>query len=317
MQRLIFTILPKTAFGTPFAGDTLFGQCCWAIRHLFGEAKLTQLLEGYTENKPFLVVSDAFPKRFLARPTVPAEMLGFDCSDTKQRKQQKAKKWFPQSVLKKPLNQWANDAKTETEMLADLKLDGQFLKNLAQDHNSLNRLTGTTGSSDGFAPFQRETFWYHPKIQLSLVIELDEARLTLKEFEDVLNWVSLHGYGKEASAGLGKFEIEAVEVQAVEQTENANAWLTLSACAPKGLDWKTDDCYYQVLTRFGRHGDLAVHKEGGAFKNPVLFAGTSAVLTPKTMTSNRFTGQGITGVSKTITQTVHQGYAPIYAVRME
>lgn len=319
MTRLIFTLSPKTAFGTPLAGDTLFGQCCWVIRHLFGEQKLTQLLDGYiSKNKPFMVISDAMPQGFLPRPSVPSELLGFDNSDTKQRKAQKAKKWFPESVLQKPLLEWAIDAKTETEMLADLKLKGQFLKHEAQDHNSLSRLTGTTGSSDGFAPFQRQTFWYHPEIKLSLVIELDVDRFSVEQLSEVLNWIGLHGYGKEASAGLGKFEVDAVCETTPKTVENPNAWLTLSPCAPQGLSWHSHRCYYQVLTRFGRHGDLAVHKAGGAFKNPVLMAAAGAILTPKeTNGLQGFTGQGITGVSQTITQTVHQGYAPVYPVCLE
>jgi CRISPR-associated protein Csm4 len=61
-----------------------------------------------------------------------------------------------------------------------------------------------------------------------------------------------------------------------------------------------------------------VHKAGGAFKNPVLMAGTGAILTPQeTNRLQGFTGQGITGVSQTITQTVHQGYAPVYPVCLE
>lgn len=318
MQRLIFTLTPKTAFATPLAGDTLFGQCCWAIRHLFTEEKLTQLLAGYLENKPFMVVSDAMPQGFLPRPTLPTERLGFDTSDTKQRKVQKAKKWFPESVLSLPLNAWTEKkALTESEMLNAMNLTGQYLKTEAQDHNSLNRLTGTTGAGEGFAPFQRQTFWYHPEIKLSVVIELDTERLSIEKLTDVLNWIGLHGYGKEASCGLGKFEIELSDTVQPELVEG-DALLTLAPCAPQNLSWKSEDCYYQILTRFGRHGDLAVHKAGGAFKNPVLMAASGAILTPKETNSLQgFTGQGISGVSKTIAATVHQGYAPVYPVRLE
>ncbi len=318
MERLVFTLTPKTAFATPLAGDTLFGQCCWAIRHLFGEAKLTELLTGYTENKPFMVVADVMPQGFLSRPTVPSELLGFDSSDTKQRKAQKAEKWFPEIVLTKPLNEWAKFARTEKEMLKAMDLTGVYLKTEAQDHNSLNRLTGTTGGDLGFAPFQRQTFWYNPKVKLSLVVEFDSNRLSAEDLLETLNWIGLHGYGKEASCGLGKFEIELTQAQVKpEIVGNPNAWLTLAPCAPQKLSWHAARCYYQVLTRFGRHGDIAVHQSGGVFKNPVLMAGTGAILTPKeSHTAQGFTGQGITGVSKTIMATVHQGYAPVYPVEM-
>ncbi|MDP2903134.1 MAG: CRISPR-associated protein Csm7 [Methylovulum sp.] len=334
MERLIFTLTPKTAFATPLAGDTLFGQACWAIRHCFSEAKLTALLAGYTENKPFMVLSDAMPQGFLSRPTLPSELLGFE-QDAKQRKIQKAKKWFPESVLATPLNQWAKAALTEGEMLDTLKLpepsnaNYKVLKRLyltkAQDHNSLNRKTGTTGGDEGvFAPFQRQTYWYHPDIQLSLIVELDTERFSVAELTETLHWIGFNGYGKEASCGLGKFAIELavrpepVEGSTVEGTAQPNAWLTLAPCAPQNLSWHALRCYYQTLTRFGRHGDSAVHQRGGAFKNPVLMAATGAVLSPKGENpSQGFTGQGITGVSKTIEATVHQGYAPVYPVRLE
>jgi CRISPR-associated protein Csm4 len=319
MERLIFTLAPQTAFATPLAGDTLFGQCCWAIRHCFGEAKLAELLMGYTDNKPFMVIADAMPQGFLPRPTLPTELLGFDTGDTKQRKAQKGKKWLSESVLTAPLNQWAKEALTESEMLATIKLTGHFLKTEAQDHNSLNRKTGTTGTGEGFAPFQRQTFWYHPEIKLSLIVELDTARLSADDLQEALYWIGLHGYGKEASCGLGKFVIErTVPPEHVKGTDQPNAWLTLAPCAPQGLAWHSERCYYQILTRFGRHGDMAVHRQGGVFKNPVLMAATGAILTPNTTDITQgFIGQGITGVSKTIAATVHQGYAPVYPVRLE
>lgn len=318
MKRLIFTLLPNTAFATPLAGDTLFGQCCWAIRHLHGEAKLTELLTGYTENKPFMVLSDVMPQGFLPHPNVPASLLGFE-NDPLVRKAQKAKKWLPLHVLGQPLNEWTFSACTEEEMLKAMNLTGRYLiDDQSQDHNSLNRLTGTTGGDQGFAPFQRETFWYHPDIQLSLIVELDTTRFSVDALLDVLAWVGLHGYGKEASCGLGKFTISVDEHLTFPTTSNANAWLTFAPCAPQNLSWHSARCFYQILTRFGRHGDIAVHKAGGVFKNPVLMAAAGAILTPKEAdVSQGFTGQGITGVSQTITQTVHQGYAPVYPIHLE
>ena len=70
MERFVFTLVPKTAFATPLAGDTLFGQCCWALRHCFGAEKLTALLTGYTENKPFMVIADAMPQGFFTASNV-------------------------------------------------------------------------------------------------------------------------------------------------------------------------------------------------------------------------------------------------------
>jgi len=329
VKRLTFTLTPKTAFATPLHGDTLFGQCCWAILHLHGEAKLTELLAGYTKNKPFMVVSDALPQGFITRPAMPAELLGFNSDDAKNRKEQKKAKWFPLSVLAKPLNEWGNEAKTDDEMVKtffseqekeECKRKNQkpryLISDEPQDHNSLNRLSGTTGTGDGFAPFQRQTFWYHPNVKLTLLVDLDENCFTINDLLDILQWVGETGYGKEASCGLGKFAVSldnAIRPELVEGQAQANAWLTLAACAPQGLKWNSKNCYYQTFSRFGRHGDRAVH-QGSPFKNPILMAAPFAVLTPEKMTPQHFTGQGLTGLSKTIEQTVHQGYAPVLPV---
>ncbi|MCX7088685.1 MAG: CRISPR-associated protein Csm7, partial [Methylococcales bacterium] len=194
MARLLFTLTPKTAFATPLTGDTLFGQCCWALRHCFGAEKLTELLVGYTEKKPFMVLADALPTGFLPRPTLPSALLGFE-HDPQRRKLQKAKHWFPESVLAAPLCAWAEAALSETEMLKKIGLTGDYCLTDAQDHNSLNRETGTTGKGEGFAPFQRQTFWYHPDITLSLRVELDTNRLSVDDLLEALQWIGLHGYG--------------------------------------------------------------------------------------------------------------------------
>lgn len=325
MKRSIFTLTPKTAFATDLQGDTLFGQCCWAIRRLYGEDRLTELLEGYCDNRPFMVLSNPLPRGFIARPTVSSEILGFDDNNPEQRKIQKGQKWLPLTVLQQPLTQWAAQAKTEKQMMAAiLGVDEQHCKaqyrlEYAQDHNSLNRQTGTTGEGSGFAPFQRQTYWYHPEIKLTLVVELDDSRLQLEELLEVLQWVGFDGYGKEASCGLGKFEIalaDAVHSEVVEAPDQANAWLTLAACAPQGLQWQPERCFYQIFTRFGRHGDVAVH-QGSPFKNPALMAAPFAVLTPAVMNDQGFTGQGLSGISKTIENTVQQGYAPVLPVQLE
>ncbi len=48
MDMITLRIRPLSPFGTPPLGDTLFGQLCWAIRHQSGEARLRELLDGYT-----------------------------------------------------------------------------------------------------------------------------------------------------------------------------------------------------------------------------------------------------------------------------
>jgi CRISPR-associated protein Csm4 len=317
MSRFVIAIKPKTAFATPLVGDTLFGQACWAIRHSLGVSKLTELLEGYTNSKPFMVLSDAHPRGYLKRPCVPFIKLGMDEDNVQKKKAYKAKQWLPEGVLVKPIGQWGDSALTEAEMMHAMGLSGQLLFKYNQSHNSLNRKTGTTGSSSGFAPFNRHVFWYHPEMILTIQIELDESRFTQDELHAVFSQIGLEGFGKEASCGLGKFEVLNMLAGELSSPTQAKSWLTLAPCAPQQLPWNSEECYYQVFTRFGRHGGQAVHKTGGPFKKPVLMADSFAVLTPKVFDPTvGWVGQGLSNISITIPETVHQGYAPVIPVQL-
>jgi CRISPR-associated protein Csm4 len=311
-------IHPRTAFATPLRGDTLFGQCCWAIRNLRDEARLAELLQGYTGGRPFLVLSDPLPEGFLRRPAAPLHLLGLDVDDPRDRKQAKARRWLPEEALKKPVGAWGREALSEAGMMDRLRLQGPFLRHENRTHNSLNRLTGATGTGEaGFAPYDRALIWHHPGVRLAIYAVLDEDRFTLAELREALDCVGQQGYGKEASSGLGKFEVADAAPHEPPRPAAPNAWLSLAPCAPQGMAWNADRCHYETFTRFGRHGDRAVHS-GQPFKSPVLMADSFALLTPAAFdAAARVAGQGIGGVSRAIGAAVHQGYAPVFAVQWE
>ena len=126
------------------------------------------------------------------------------------------------------------------------------------------------------------------------------------------------GFGRDASIGLGKFHVESMEPVILAAYPEPDAWLTLAPCAPQGLGLDAARSFYQVFTRFGRHGDVAVHT-GKPFKSPVLLAQSAAALAPKTYQEQAFVGQGLGGegsLSKAIPETVHQGYAPVVGIRL-
>jgi hypothetical protein len=87
-----FRIKPLSAFGTRPLGDTLFGQMCWALRNRHGEARLAELLTGYTEGRPYAVVSDALPAGHWPRPALPGHWYTMDSEDRKAVKQ---RAWLP------------------------------------------------------------------------------------------------------------------------------------------------------------------------------------------------------------------------------
>lgn len=186
---------------------------------------------------------------------------------------------------------------------------------LPQSHNVIDRRSGTTG--EGFAPYVMTQHWY-ADAPLDIHIALDDSQLSLNELRLLLENIGAFGFGRDASIGLGKFRLDALETQPLREQPQANAWLTLAPCAPQILVFDPDRCFYHVFTRFGRHGDIAVHT-GKPFKTPILLAQTGAVLTPKTYETRSFIGRGLGGdgsLSNAIRETVQQGYTPVVGIRL-
>ena len=117
------------------------------------------------------------------------------------------------------------------------------------------------------------------------------------------------GFGRDASIGLGKFRCE--NPQAFDFTQpNANCYLTLANCAPQGLGLNKEHCYYQITTRFGRHGDIQA-LSSNPFKKPIILAKPAAIFTPENYQPRLFLGNGLDSVSYAQPEAVHQGYAPV------
>lgn len=313
MLTLKARITPLSAFGTQPMGDTFFGQLCWAVRNRHGEERLQALLEGYTQGRPFAVVSDAFPAGYLPRPTLPGHW--FDTVQGEDRKAVKKRAWMPVERLDQPVTSWLLHCKPADEV------PGGAPTMRPQPHNTIQRTTGTTGKGQ-FAPYAMNQLWFDRKdggsVAFDLYLLLDETCLTTDELHQLLEDIGQIGFGRDASIGLGKFRVEELLACEWYRQPQANAWLTLAPCAPQGLGWDSQHSFYQAFTRFGRHGDVGVHF-GNPFKTPILMARTGAVLVPDRFQSTLFIGQGLGGdgsLSKTIEKTVHQGYAPVIGITL-
>ena len=318
-----FTLSPQSAFGTPLVGDSLFGQLCWAIVHRFGEARLNELLDGYTEQCPFMIVSDCFPQGYLPLPTLPSRFWKPDGSHKIDRKKLKKIQWIKwEEAQQNSVDLWQIFALAHQQEIDDEnekhKNDRNYEKKAifpkeSQDqyHNTIDRTTGTTGTSEAFTPYSTELTWYKREQKCDLYIVLDPTRFSLSDLKQILEDVGDFGFGRDASIGLGKFTV-AEEVQAVEfKQENANCYFTLANSAPQGLGLNKDNSYYQITTRFGRHGDIQA-LSSSPFKKPIILAKPAAIFTPNEYKERLFLGNGLTQISTAQTNAVHQGYAPVF-----
>ena len=327
MQMLSYPLRPLSAFGTPLAGDTLFGQLCWTLRHQLGNARLNDLLVGYTNGAPFMVVSDALPADHVPLPSAPSGL--WQQTANADRKVLKKKKWVPIAMLDTPFAAWQASARSDGEVAAPWMKEwaeqakhrdtkGSSQTERAQPHNTINRQTGTTGEGQ-FAPYAMPQIWFHPAMRFDLYVVLDETRLSQAEFSTALDYMGATGFGRDASIGLGKFErMGDTTATTWPTTTGANSYVTLGPCAPQGQGFCPKRSTYQVATRFGRHGDAAV-QSGQPFKRPVLLAKAGGVFWPETLDAAcTFIGQGLGGpgnpVSLAMPETVQQGYAPVIAI---
>jgi CRISPR-associated protein Csm4 len=160
--------------------------------------------------------------------------------------------------------------------------------------------------------------WHAASLALDCHVVFDPARIAANELAQLFADIGTNGFGRDASTGLGKFSVAAAPAPPWPVPADANAYLTLAPCAPQGLGWEPRRCFYNVLTRFGRHGDLAAHGRN-PFKTPVLLAQGGAVLTPVNWSPAGFIGQGLGAdgsLSMAIPETVHQGYAPCIPIHL-
>lgn len=304
MTPLRITLALRSPLGTPLAGDTLFGQVCHAAREAHGDAELTRLLDGYGTGQPWLVVGDGFPAGLLPRPTVPA------ISTPDERKAAKGKRWIPLAASTLPLRELLATAVNEQTAY------GIAPSHTRAHHNTLNRLTGTTGTGE-FAPYTAAQIHHATGQQIDLWCVLDETRCSADRLRELLSNIGATGFGRDASIGLGKFEVLNIDTAVSPAPILANAYWTLGPCVPQGQCFDGERSFWRMLTRFGRHGG-ALALSANPFKNPVLLAAAGAVLVPQdSFTPRLFAGRGLTGVSHAEAATVHQGYAPVLPLQLE
>ncbi|MDD3465738.1 MAG: hypothetical protein PHE67_01220 [Campylobacterales bacterium] len=283
------TIMPKSNFATALRGDTLFGQMCWAVRYLFGEQKLKNLLSSY-EKKPFLVVSDAFASGYLPKPKLPSRFL----NDTDDKKISRKKIWMSIEDL-----QSGNFASAKT----DLEVGEDSICNIVR--NSINYESFTTDGAD-FSPYaSEETAMCGNKDIFCLI---NEDVFSLEELEKTFAFVADSGYGKDTTIGKGRFEF--CKFKKVDFGAGSKCVMALSPFCPQGI--KCTSIYYEPFTRFGKTG--YERAKDNPFKKPILLADTAGVICFEQNYTEAFIGKAITNIS-THKDIVHQGYAILAPIK--
>ena len=323
------TIKPLSLFGTPLAGDTLFGHLCcqFALDEALLERPFADCAREYQE-KPFLVVASAVPKikrqgkegYALPVPDLSLFAAGEQPADLanrlEKRKEMKKKKWFfAHDALNIRFHR--DDLMDKAAVSAGIRerdaeaFSGKeaWMLETEYTHNSISRLTGTTG--ENFAPYTTALFSYLPGTTLAVFVLADSEICPPESLRRSFERIGAFGYGRDASTGMGRFAVSDLREKQLSPRPGANACYTLAPCVPpKGLAERADGVWARPLTRFGKHG-AGVAPGGNPFKTPVVMAESGAVFRMATLPEHGFFGQGITGVSKARPETIVQGYAPV------
>jgi CRISPR-associated protein Csm4 len=338
------TIKPVSGFGTPLKGDTIFGHFCWQIAYdqqLIGKS-LDDLLANY-HTRPFAIFSSAYPKfcvgtKYLyifKTPDLPPDALFVLPDDKKhkveKRKEYKAKRWMAlmedQKFESLKNLEFLNDNDLIEKAKVNISQDRRrqmkrvrttnYISTFSQPHNTISRLTGTTGEGR-FAPFAVEQHVYYPETKLAVFVGIDEKVITIDQVRTGLERIGEIGFGKDASSGLGKFLLaKESEVDLAKMgSQSPNACYTLSPCVP-GKDVFLE-MFYTPFIRFGRHGDVLA-KSSNPFKNPVIMADEGGIFKPKSpdVFNKPYIGTAVSDLSKTEPHTVMQGYSLYLPVTVE
>ncbi len=337
MKLYQLTIKPLSPFGTPLKGDTIFGHVCWQAAYdaALLNGSLDEWIKKY-DKEPFAVCSSAFP--LLAgkesggdiafpRPQLPSGFLtgSFDnskrCEKMIARKKLKNKKWL---LVGEDLKlQFRPQA-----LMSDSELFSRYYTNLSenmrhgisaenkkklflddhQTHNSIDRLTGTTGSGDGFAPYSCGNISWCPGVKLVVLVLVNEVAMDEKQLQVIFSRIGQWGFGRDAGTGLGRFELIDCQERSFPDVKGANACFTLSPSVPESGSYQRQ--YFTPFTRFGRHGDRLARSKN-PFKAPVVMADEGAVFVPREQKvfPRPYLGRAVHDVSLAQPNAVAQGYS--------
>jgi len=149
-------------------------------------------------------------------------------------------------------------------------------ENFLQAHNTIDRRTMTTGEGM-FAPYAMPSVFFYPEMELVVFVLIDEEATDIDRVRNALERIGKRGFGRDASTGLGRFDLGEEGKKILPDVPGANACYTLAPAVPEKGVFK--ECYFTPFTRFGRHGDILA-TSGNPFKNPIIMADEGAVFVP-------------------------------------
>ena len=267
---------PRSTYRTVLHSDTLFGCVCWAIREVFSEAKLVELLQEFASGNPPFLLSSAFPFRdnasdgrthFYPRPLLMPTKLEIPNNedDAKQQKKFRKVKWVSEENLGKFISGAWNEADYYNSDTWNAEGPGE--KTVEVQHNTIDRLSGGTTPSGNLYSLTEYAI-----SDGGLFFLMDgEADVV----EGAFGFLEHFGIGGNSSLGKGQFEIEVIDADLPTALEGADRFMTLSLYAPRESEMTTvrsDGAWYNLVVRKGKVGGPFLRVEDFWKKSLTMFA---------------------------------------------
>ena len=257
LYKIKLKILTPSA--TPWQSDTLFGHICWQVALGKWEQSIKDFLEPFLNGEPSFVLSDGFPDGLLPRP-MQSRTEGKHRFDNLNN-YSTAKELNKAKYL--AYNDFINVCRGQP-------LSGSPVPEIWSKkeilHAAIDRNTGTTSGEGSL--YQTEVIYLEEQSFRDII---NIYLLCKSEWKDkvveLLNQVSMVGYGKDKSVGCGRFAIQEIEnADELLKADNQNGFTTLSSYIPS-----TDDPTrgrWKIRTKRGKLGEGA----GGdnPFKTPLI-----------------------------------------------
>lgn len=254
----------KSSVITPFQADTFWGTLCWGIRFLEGEEKLREFRDASLREYPPLIISDGFPDGYLVKPAL-GPLKSEEAKELAKNRYGKGKRELIRGIMKlKELNKIDLIPKDyllkHIDSLSPIQVGRDFLiegfkvpevETQTNLHNTFNRLAARVSEGGLFS--QTENY-YPSESRINFYVKLDEDLFSLTRLENLLKgYLEISGYGADKSVGKGNMKFITIENSDLPQTDQPNAFISLSSFIPKAND--PSNGFYTPILKYGKLGE--------------------------------------------------------------
>ncbi len=277
----------KSPVGTPWQADTLAGNLAWLEAFRAGAGGVREFLAPFAAGDPPFILSDGFPAGLLPRPLFLRRIAkaGDLTSYAKEKVRRKA-----EFIRMEEFDSLRRGIAVEGDPPTSPWVGIDFL------HASISRKTGTTGGEAGTL-FSTQCHALTGGEKEAGTARIEIYALCKEGWNErlaaLLRDMSLTGFGRDKSVGLGQFDFLGMEPwKAFSNFKGNNGFIALSSFVP-GRDDPTNG-NWALNVKYGKLGENA--GSGNPFKRPFIQLKPGAVFYTETEPKSYY-GRTMTGLA--------------------